>query len=208
MKSIYKIGLVALAVTLLVVGVGNHVLTVRAASITEEPDSALQKAADFTLTDTNGKAHTLSAYKGKIVVLEWVNPECPFVKRHYDAGTMANTAKAYADKDVVWLAVNSSHHFNQAKNKAFVEKYDLKYAVLDDSAGKVGKSYDAKTTPHMYVIDKAGNIAYKGAIDDDPRGDKAEKKNYVKAAIDELLAGKAVTTAETKPYGCSVKYAQ
>ena len=165
-------------------------------------------APAFTLHDQTGKPHTLAEYAGKIVVLEWVNPECPFVKRHYDNKTMVNLANTYADKGVVWLAVNSTNTFDQAKNAAFVQERGTPYPVLNDSDGKVGRLYDAKTTPHLFVIDKAGQLAYQGAVDDDPAGNKADKINYVKQAIDDLLAGRAVATPETKPYGCSVKYAE
>lgn len=165
------------------------------------------EAPDFTLTDHNGNTHRLSDYKGKIIVLEWINPECPFVARHYQEGTMVDLARTYANRDVVWLAMNSTSHFDQEKNKAFAETHDLPYPVLDDSDGTVGRLYKAKTTPHMFVIDKAGRIAYDGAIDDDPQGSKASKTNYVKDALDALLDNRPVQIAQTKPYGCSVKYA-
>lgn len=167
-----------------------------------------EAAPAFSLKDHTGKAHTLADYKGKVVVLEWTNPECPFVVRHYREKTMKTLSEQYAGKDVVWLAVNSSHFANAAVNKAFVEKEGLKYAVLDDASGSVGHAYGARTTPDMYVIDPAGKIAYRGAIDNDPFGDKkaAEKVNYVGAALPAVIGKSAVATARTKPYGCSVKY--
>ncbi len=166
-------------------------------------------AQDFTLTDQDGTAHTLSGFRGKIVVLEWLNPDCPFVKRHHETKTtMADLAKAYADKGVVWLGINTTHYFDTAKNKEFVTRLNLPYAVLNDSDGSVGKRYGAARTPEMVVIDKDGNIAYHGAIDDDPKGEKSAPLNYVKQALDELLAGKPVSVPHTDPYGCSVKYAQ
>lgn len=169
-------------------------------------DSTHHAAPDFTLMDHTGKTHSLADYSGKIVVLEWVNPECPFVKRHYDSKTMVNLANTYADKGVVWLAVNSTNTFDQTKNAAFVQERGVPYPVLNDSDGKVGRLYDAKTTPHLFVIDKSGRLAYQGAIDDDPAGNKTDKINYVKQAIDDLLAGRAVAIPDTKSYGCSVKY--
>ena len=171
-------------------------------------DSIHHTAPDFTLMDHTGKAHSLADYSEKNVVLEWVNPECPFVKRHYDSKTMVNLADTYAHKGVVWLAVNSTNTFDQAKNAAFVKERGVPYPVLNDSDGKVGRLYDAKTTPHLFVIDKAGRLAYQGAIDDDPAGNKTVKINYVKQAIDDLLAGRVVATPQTNSYGCSVKYAK
>jgi peroxiredoxin len=131
------------------------------------------------------------------------------VKRHYKAGTMKKLATAYGSKGVVWLTINSTHYMDAAANAKFKADNDLPYTILVDQSGTVGRLYDAKTTPHMYIIDGGGELVYIGAIDDDPRGNKGEPvTNYVAAALDEELAGKAVTTAETKPYGCSVKYKQ
>jgi len=167
------------------------------------------KAPDFTLTDQNGTAHTLSGFAGKIVVLEWLNPDCPFVKRHHETKTtMADLAKAYADKGVVWLGINSTHYFDTAKNKEFAARLNLPFAVLNDSDGKVGKLYGAARTPEMFIIHKDGTIVYHGAIDDDPKGDKPSPTNYVQQALDELLAGKPVSVPHTVPYGCTVKYAE
>lgn len=164
-------------------------------------------APAFSLADTEGNTVTLADYEGKVVVLEWVNPDCPYVKRHYEAGTMANLANKYADQDVVWLAVNSTNYMDAATSEKFRAKHSVPFPFLVDQPGTVGKSYEAATTPHMYVIDAGGKIVYQGAIDDDPRGKKGdEATNYVAIALDEVLAGSAVTTAETKPYGCSVKY--
>lgn len=170
--------------------------------------SITPKAPTFTLIDQNGKTHNLSDYAGKIIVLEWLSPECPFVVRHSEANTMVTLANDYAGKDVIWLGINSTKHFDQDQNRAFAEKYNLPYPVLNDNTGQVGRLYNAKTTPHMFVIDKGGSLAYQGAIDDDPTGNKSEKINYVKAVLEELLVDKAVTEKETKPYGCSVKYAE
>ncbi len=164
-------------------------------------------APAFTLTDTAGNEVSLSAYDGKVVVLEWLNPDCPFVQRHYQAGTMKNLATNYGAKGVVWLTINSTKYMDAAANAKFKAANDLPYPILVDQAGQVGHLYGAVTTPLMYVIDGGGRLVYIGAIDDDPRGNKdGPATNYVAAALDEVVAGKAVTTAETKPYGCSVKY--
>lgn len=210
MNTTLKMGLILFAAGLFLVGCEKKVPAERSTPAEPAREAAVQtpeKAPAFTLIDHTGKTHTLSDYLGKIVVLEWLNPECPFVIRHHEAKTMVTLADAYAGKGVVWLGINTTNTFDQAQNKAFAEKYSLPYPVLNDNTGKVGRLYDAKTTPHVFVIDKAGVLAYQGAIDDDPAGTKAEKVNYVKLALDELLAGKTVSTAETKPYGCSVKYA-
>jgi peroxiredoxin len=152
---------------------------------------------------------SLADYKGKTVVLEWVNPDCPFVKRHYQARTFAKLVNEYKDKNVVYLAVNSTNFHADEKNKSWYEKYDLPYTILNDQSGKVGKLYGAKTTPHMYVIDPKGNLVYQGAIDDDPQGNKGTGAiNYVQAVLEDLTAGKKPRYSQTKPYGCSVKYAK
>ncbi len=169
-----------------------------------------QPAPNFTLVDTNGKEHTLSSFQGKIVVIEWFNSECPFVKRQYEKyTTMKDTSSKFGDK-VVWIAINSGAPGKQGhgKDKQAVESWKLTYPVLNDESGKVGRLYGAKTTPHMFVIDAKGVIQYAGAIDDDPSDSKSygEKVNFVAQALAELTAGKPVSTKETKPYGCSVKY--
>ncbi|AGC41644.1 hypothetical protein MYSTI_00286 [Myxococcus stipitatus DSM 14675] len=163
-------------------------------------------APAFTLKDETGKEHSLSQYKGKVVVLEWTNPECPFVKRHYEADTMANTLKGFDAKKVVWLAVDSTGHNTPDKSADWKKKEAFPYAVLQDASGATGKAYGAKTTPHMYVIDGEGVVRYAGAIDDDPRGKNAKKVNHVQTAVDAVLNGKPVPAATTTPYGCSVKY--
>lgn len=163
-------------------------------------------APAFTLKDEAGKEHSLAQYKGKVVVLEWTNPECPFVQRHYEADTMQNTAKGFDSKKVVWLTVDSSATHTAQSASEWKKKEGLTAPVLLDTSGTVGKSFGAKTTPHMYVIDEQGVLRYAGAIDDDPRGKNAQKVNYVKTAVDALLSGKPVPTATSTPYGCSVKY--
>lgn len=165
------------------------------------------KAPGFTLMDSAGNEVSLSDYSGKIVVLEWLNPDCPFVKRHYKAGTMKTIATRYGGEGVVWLTINSTNYMDAAANAKFKADNGLPYTILVDQSGEVGHLYGAKTTPHMYIIDDEGVLVYIGAIDDDPRGSKTEPAvNYVTVALDQVLAGGAVTTAETKPYGCSVKY--
>jgi peroxiredoxin len=167
-----------------------------------------EKAPDFTLKDQNGKDVKLADFKGKTVVLEWVNPGCPYVVRHYKEGTMANLAKQYAEGgNVVWLAINSGAGAKAEDMKAFAEKNKLSYPILMDGEGTVGKAYGAKTTPHMFVVNKDGKLAYQGGIDNDEDGEKSgDRVNYVKNALDELKAGKPVTKSETASYGCGIKY--
>lgn len=166
------------------------------------------QAPAFTLTDTDGTEVSLADHQGKIVVLEWFNPECPVVVRWYQDGGMNKVYDKYKDKDVVWLAVNSTAGHSVDADKKAMKAWGIEgRPVLNDADGKVGKMYGAKTTPHMYIIDKEGRLAYAGAIDDDQNGRKGENAtNYVAKALDELLAGESVSTAETRPYGCSVKY--
>ncbi|NQU44296.1 redoxin domain-containing protein [bacterium] len=171
-----------------------------------------QPAPDFVLKDHEGKPARLSDMRGKIVVLEWFNPDCPFVKRHYNLGTMKALADRYREKGVVWLAVNTTHYLNQESNKKWVKEKRLPYRVLDDSEGEVGRLYAAKTTPHMFIIDKKGTLVYAGGIDSKPVGNPdallAEGTvNYVDKALSELTSGKDVAIPKSKPYGCSVKYA-
>lgn len=163
-------------------------------------------APAFKLKDEAGKTHALSDYQGKVVVLEWTNPECPYVQRHYAASTMQKTLSSFAGKDVVWLAVDSTAHNTPEKSAAWKKEKGFTYPVLQDPTGEVGKAYGARTTPHMYVIDEKGVLQYAGAIDDDPRGKSAEPKNHVKTAVSAVLSGKPVPEKTTQPYGCSVKY--
>lgn len=166
-------------------------------------------APDFTLTNYDDKPISLSDYKGKIVVLKWFNYECPFVQHHYEkAKTMIELANQYNDKNVVWLVINSTGHLTTEKNKEFVKKYKIGYPILDDRSGKMGRAYGARTTPHMFIIDTKGGIAYAGAIDNSPPGRKKEGViNYVDKALAELTTGKVVSIPNTEPDGCSVKYA-
>ncbi|MEE2643845.1 MAG: redoxin family protein [Myxococcota bacterium] len=164
-------------------------------------------APDFQLTDQAGKTHKLSQYRGKTVVLEWTNPTCPFVVRHYRAKTM--TKLAAANPEVVWLTIDSSNYFDAAKGQQWASAHGVR-TLLGDASGKVGRLYGAQTTPHMFVIDPQGKIAYQGAVDNDPYNDKegSARRNYVAAAIKAISAGQAPTEGDIRPYGCSVKYAR
>lgn len=175
------------------------------------PAKVGEVAPDFSLKDLDGKDVKLSDFKGKIVVLEWFNPGCPFVVKHHSTlDTMKKTAAAYKDKNVVWLAINSGAEGKQGASKADNEKarkdWKIEYPILLDPTGATGKAYGAKTTPHMFVIAADGKLAYAGAIDNNSSPKTAGEKNYVKNAIDELIAGKKVTDATTESYGCNVKY--
>lgn len=172
-------------------------------------------APDFALTDLDGKAVKLSAFKGKVVVLEWFNPGCPFVKKSHGVGSLVDTASRHTKSGVVWLAINSGGAGKQGAdpkdNAAAVKDWKLTHPVLLDAAGTVGKIYGATNTPHMFVIDKQGTLVYAGAIDNSPDAEgksptDGKLVNYVDAAIEDLGAGRAVRTATTKAYGCSVKY--
>lgn len=172
-------------------------------------------APDFTGTDSAGKVHKLSDYKGKVVVLEWFNAECPYVKKHYESGNMQQLQSAYKAKGVEWLTVNSSAegkggHMNAEETTAKMKEWKIdSSAFIIDAKGVIGKAYGAKTTPHMYVINKNGELAYQGAIDDNDSSSKSTiegAKNYVAAALDEVLADKPVSVPSSAPYGCSVKY--
>jgi peroxiredoxin len=172
-------------------------------------------APDFSLTDSNGNTHSLSQYKGKYVVLEWFNPECPFVKKHYGSDNMQKLQQEYTSKGVVWLTIDSNAPGTEGNmtpeqaQKIMSSWKTHQTALLLDPESKVARSYGAKNTPDMIVINPEGKIVYEGAIDNKPTpnpGDIPSSTNYVKAALDESLAGKPVSNAQTKPYGCSVKY--
>jgi len=173
-----------------------------------------QPAPTFKGVDAAGKPVSLDQYKGKYVVLEWVNPECPFVKKHYDSGNMPTVQKYAADKGVVWLAVSTSADGDHTKKSAAINdwvkaKKAMPTATVMDTGGAIGRAYGARTTPHMYLIDPSGKLVYAGAIDSKPTANPADIKgatNYMVQAIDESFAGKPLSQAITKPYGCSVKY--
>ena len=172
-------------------------------------------APDFTGTDINGKTVKLSDYKGRIVVIESYNSDCPFCHNHYATGAMQELQRDLAAKNVVWLLVDSVNAKNfsyRTPAQARKESKDLKIAAtawLDDHSGDIGHLYDMKTTPHTFVVAADGTLVYDGAIDNrpEPSGDPRTAKNYVRAAVEELLAGKLVTVSQTKPYGCAVHYA-
>ena len=165
-----------------------------------------EAAPAFTLRDESGLQHSLAQYRGKVVVLEWTNPECPFVQRHYAAKTMEKTRAALANRQVVWLAIDSTSFNTPEKSAAWKQQQAFSFPVLQDPSGMVGHAYGAKTTPHMFVIDASGVLRYAGAIDDDPRGRSPSATNYVQQAVEAVLAGKPVPASSTAPYGCSVKY--
>jgi peroxiredoxin len=172
-------------------------------------------APDFTGTDINGKTVKLSDYAGKIVVIESYNSDCPFDANHYKTGAMQELQKDMAAKGVVWLIVDSvnkknfSYRTPEQARKEFADQKMTATAWIDDSSGVIGHLYDMLTTPHMFVIDKTGALVYDGAIDDKPDTDHDPKtaRNYVREAVDDLVAGKAIAVSQTKPYGCAVHYA-
>ena len=176
-----------------------------------------QPAPDFTLTDINGKTHSLSAYRGRTVVLEWVNPECPIVMKHYEkSGNIPGTQKTAVADGAVWLAINSGHRgaqgdYDAAEVAAWSKKNNTAFtAYLRDQDGKVGKLYDARHTPTLFIVNPEGTLVYAGGIDDISSGnaaDIARATNYVKAAFADLKAGRPVTKSVTRAYGCNVKYA-
>ena len=169
-------------------------------------------APDFTLTDTDGKTVKFSEIaKDKIVVIEWFNPECPFVKKHHEKNpTFANLFKEFSPKGVVFLAINSGAPGKEGAGKEisakFKKDWKIEYPVLIDESGDVGRAYGAKVTPHMFIVGKDGKVAYNGAIDNDRSAAKPGDVNYVRKALNEILTGSSVTEASNAPYGCSVKY--
>jgi len=189
--------------------------SIATAAFALEPPPVGSAAPDFSLPDAKGSTHSLSQYKGKYVVLEWFNPECPFVKKHYGSGNMQKLQDQYTTKGVVWLTIDSNAAGTEGSITAeqaqkIAESWKThQTAVLLDPEGKAGRAFGAKNTPHMVVINPEGKIAYEGAIDSKASPNPADipsSTNYVKAALDESLAGKSVSTPQTKPYGCSVKY--
>lgn len=174
-----------------------------------------QPAPAFSVVDADGRTRSLSEFRGKTVVLEWTNQDCPYVRKHYDSGNMQGLQRRLTGDGVVWLSVSSSApgkqgHVDAAAAKRLTrERNAAPTAFLLDTNGAVGRAYDARTTPHMYVIDPKGRLAYMGAIDDKPTSNKADVQganNYVLAAVSDVRAGRAVAQPVSKPYGCSVKY--
>jgi len=175
-----------------------------------------ESAPDFTATDSNGKVQKLSDYKGKFVVLEWTNQSCPYTRKHYESGNMQKLQKEWTQKGVVWFTVVSSAPGSQGyvtaeQENDYVKKVNAApTAVLLDPKGDLGHLYAAKTTPHMFIIDPSGKLIYNGAIDDHPTtdvSDIANSTNYVSQALEQAMSGKPIAEAATRPYGCSVKYA-
>ena len=190
-------------------------LSMITASLAFAAPSVGQPAPDFSTTGSNGKTYRLSDYKGKFVVLEWYNKDCPFIHKHYDGGNMQGLQDTYGKKGVVWFEVASNApgkegYMTAAEAQANRQKVGTKAdATLLDPDQAVAKLYEAKTTPHMFIIDPKGVLIYQGAIDDHNSTDAEDipkSKNYVAAALDEALAGKPVAVSSTHPYGCSVKY--
>jgi hypothetical protein len=174
-----------------------------------------EPAPAFTLTDSNGNEHKLSDFRGQVVVLEWLNHECPFVRKFYNAGEMQRMQEMYTDEGIVWLSVISSApgkqgHMSPDEINVAMEEHDShQTAVLIDEDGETGRSYNARTTPHMFIIDSTGILRYDGAMDDQPSANPAtleEASNYVVKALDSILNAQEIATTTTRPYGCSVKY--
>lgn len=174
-----------------------------------------QPAPDFTLRDAAGKAVKLADFRGKYVVLEWTNPHCPFVRKHYDSGNMAATQQDVVGKGVVWLSINSTEkasreYMEPARLVAWQQERKVQpTATLMDEDGVAGKAYGARTTPHMYIVDPQGRLAYAGGIDSIPSANPEDVRkavNYVRQGIAEASAGKPLSVATTRPYGCSIKY--
>ena len=183
------------------------------------PLAAAQKngaiAQDFKLTDVNGQTVQLSQFRGKTVILEWHNPGCPFVSKHYGSGNMQATQKAAREQGAIWLTINSGAegkqgHMTGAEAKALIARQNIQSTdYLLDPKGLVGKAYGARTTPHMYIIDGSGILVYQGGIDDRPTANTADIKdarNHVLAALKEMRSGNKISVAQSRPYGCSVKY--
>ncbi len=169
-----------------------------------------EKVPNFTLADSAGQERSLASYEGKTVILEWINPECPYVIKCYRSGAMAGAYKNVKalDPTAVWLAINSTSTTKPQANQFWIEQHKIEYPILMDLGGTVGRLYDARRTPHMFLIDKKGVLRYHGAIDDNQFGNKAadEVTNFVVSAVRQLVAEETVTPDYVKPYGCSVKY--
>lgn len=192
-------------------------LAVAATPVTTHASKVGAPAPNFKGTDSKGQVHNLSDFKGKWVVLEWQNEGCPYVKKHYGGNNMQRLQKEWTAKGVVWLTILSSAAGQQGymdgaqANAYFAQQNAAPSAILLDSSGEIGRLYDAKTTPHMFVINPDGVLVYNGAIDDKPTSDQADlatASNYVSAALSEGMAGRSVTTATSRPYGCGIKYAR
>lgn len=191
----------SIVVSLLVVTLGLGIRGV----VRAEP---LSIVPEFTLFDQNGAPVALSSFAGKVVVLEWTNPDCPFVRRHYEQKTTAQLLSRFKERDIVWLAVNSSRNGSVERNKAWAAAQELSFPVLDDHEGRVGRMVGAKTTPHVFVLNRSHVVVYDGAIDNDPDGEVTKGRvNYLEIALDDASLGRPVLNSKTVPYGCSIKYA-
>jgi peroxiredoxin len=212
MMKIRRTFLSLLGLSLLLVGAG----AASAAPPTTGPQSEVKAvigkpAPNFTLKDTAGKSHSLSDFKGKTVVLQWINPDCPYCRRVMAEGVVKQMLKDLKslDKDLILLAINSTHYMTPEDTARYLKKNKIDMPGLIDSDGAVGRLYDARTTPHVFVIDKKGILRYSGAINDDRRGSQgSEAANYVVNAVRQIGAGEPVAPDKTRPYGCSVKYAK
>lgn len=163
-------------------------------------------APTFTLPDSSGKTVNLADYKGKVIVLEWINKDCPIDQRVINSKFISSVYEKFKDK-VVWLAIDSTASHSKADYEATISHWHIPYPLLNDAKGAVGHLYGAKTTPNMFIINTDGKLVYAGGIDNDPGGSNPNRVNYVDKALTELLAGKPISVSESKPYGCSVKYA-
>jgi peroxiredoxin len=196
--------------------VASLLLAAAVPALAAEPARLAQPAPDFTLVDLDGKTHRLSDYKGKIVVLEWFNPGCPYVVNAHTKGTLVDLGARQQKAGVVWLAVNSAAPGRQGHgveaNRQAAEAWKMSYPILLDETGTVGRAYGATNTPHMFVIAPDGKLAYRGAIDNSPDGEQGSPQggwlvDHVSEAVVDLTLGRPLRTRETKAYGCSVKYA-
>jgi peroxiredoxin len=220
---------------LAVLATGTFLASTLPAKVPPLPDPSKPRAKAFVLTDQNGEKVFMSKFRGQIVVLEWVNFDCPVSQRHYTEGTFKTLLKKYEfgipgqpdpqpapargrrggrkgkkRPKVVWLAINSTYNSSPEANKKAAQQYGVPYPILDDHTGKVGRLYGATHTPHVFIKAPDGTIAYDGAVDNDPEGttDPEERVNYVEKALEALLIGKEPETPKTKPYGCTIKYAK
>ncbi len=214
-KTVITLSAIGLGAFMLGLGLSESTKPALESTIHSAPKAQIgQPAPDFTLSDLDGNEINLSEYTqaGKIVVLEWFSPMCPFVKKHYrdDTMTMINLEAQFADNDIVWLRINSakaSHPSSKRKaNQNIAKKWGITTPILLDPTGEVGKTYGAKRTPEMYIIDASGTLVYHGAIDNKPDAAHPGDINYVQNGLHEIIEGKSISTATTKPYGCSIKY--
>lgn len=214
----HKLLLPALALSLGLAACSSSGSNDTSASVSDASPSPMiaelgEMAPDFTLMDLDGNEVSLSDYKGKTVVLEWFNPQCPFVVYAYEDGPLGDMAARYIDQGVVWLVINSGAPGMQGAgidiNQNARDSWNMKADILLDETGEVGRMYKAKTTPHMFIIDEDGMLVYQGALDNAPRGSvQGSYMNYVDAALSQIADGRPVTENDTKSYGCSVKYAK